>query len=105
MMKFIVTPWRTIVNMNRKMLLASRTILIGVGLVVSVLGSGFYWLAVLAAVSPDCNELTNSALYCDSGRYITPLIIWNLAAVGFIALAVVDIRQRNKRAKGARSSK
>ena len=83
-----------VINIKQKILFNLSAIAITLALVVSVFYSYMYWSAFHIASSPDCDELANSAIYCDPSRYTTQLIIWPVIALSLVVVAVIFTRMQ-----------
>lgn len=55
------------------------------GLLCSLIRTFVAWSAFRVAGSPDCNEGTNSWVYCDPSRYFPELIVWGAIFLLFLA--------------------
>jgi hypothetical protein len=80
--------------MKQKILFNISAVAITLALVVSVFYSYIYWSAFHIASSPNCDELANSAIYCDPSRYTTKLIIWSVIALSLVVVAVLFTRMQ-----------
>ena len=85
--------------MKQKIILISISVLIALGLIISVFISLFYGLAMRAAGSPDCDKPTNSLIICKSDTYRNSFLVWCLITVILIAGVVFFTKFKSKQLK------